>query len=54
MRILITGAAGFLGNHLSEKYVREDNIVYAHDNLMNGDLNNIHALLQEEFQVYSR
>jgi nucleoside-diphosphate-sugar epimerase len=48
MRILITGAAGFLGSHLSEKYVREDNIVYALDNLMNGNLNNIRTLLHKK------
>jgi UDP-glucose 4-epimerase len=45
MKILITGGAGFLGSHLCEKYVREGHIVYALDNLMNGNLNNIRTLL---------
>lgn len=48
MRILITGAAGFLGSHLSEKYVHEGNVVYALDNLMNGNLNNIRNLLHKK------
>ena len=48
MRILITGAAGFLGSHLSEKYVNEGNIVYGIDNLLNGNLNNIRTLLHRK------
>lgn len=48
MKILITGAAGFLGSHLSEKYVNEGHIVYALDNLMNGNLNNIRTLLNKK------
>ena len=50
MKILITGAAGFLGSHLCEKYVGGENIVYGLDNLMNGNLNNIRiSTSQEEF-----
>lgn len=45
MKILITGGAGFLGSHLSEKYVSDGHVVYALDNLMNGNLNNIRLLL---------
>src|SRR5574341_2232286 len=45
MKILITGAAGFLGSHLSEKYASSGHIVYGLDNLMNGNLNNIRTLL---------
>ena len=48
MRILITGAAGFLGSHLSEKYIHDGHIVYALDNLMNGNLNNIRTLLHKK------
>jgi UDP-glucuronate decarboxylase len=28
MKILFTGAAGFLGSHLSEKYVREGHTIF--------------------------
>lgn len=48
MKILITGVAGFLGSHLSEKYVKEGNIVYGVDNLVNGNLNNIRTLLHRK------
>ena len=48
MKILITGAAGFLGSHLSEKYVNDGHIVYGLDNLMNGNLNNIRTLLHKK------
>jgi UDP-glucose 4-epimerase len=48
MKILITGAAGFLGSHLSEKYVNEGFIVYGIDNLLNGNLNNIRTLLHRK------
>lgn len=48
MRILITGAAGFLGSHISEKYVNEGHIVYGIDNLMNGNLNNVRTLLHKK------
>ena len=48
MRILITGAAGFLGSHLSEKYIHDGHIIYALDNLMNGNLNNIRTLLHKK------
>ncbi|TVP41697.1 GDP-mannose 4,6-dehydratase [Candidatus Nitrosocosmicus arcticus] len=48
MKIMITGAAGFLGSHLSEKYVNEDHIVYGIDNLLNGNLNNVRTLLHRK------
>jgi len=48
VRILITGAAGFLGSHLSEKYVNEGHIVYGIDNLLNGNLNNVRTLLHRK------
>ena len=47
MKILITGAAGFLGSHLSEKYVLDKHLVYGVDNLMNGNLNNVRTLLHK-------
>jgi len=48
MKILVTGAAGFLGSHLSEKYVNEGHVIYAVDNLLNGNLNNIRTLLHRK------
>lgn len=48
MKILITGAAGFLGSHLSEKYVGEGHTVYGIDNISNGNLNNIRTLLHKK------
>lgn len=48
MKILLTGAAGFLGSHLSEKYTNEGHIVYGIDNLMNGNLNNVRTLLHKK------
>ena len=48
MKILITGAAGFLGSHLSEKYVLDKHVVYGVDNLMNGNLNNVRTLLHKK------
>ena len=33
MRILITGAAGFIGMHLSKAYLSKNNIIYGIDNI---------------------
>lgn len=43
-RILITGAAGFLGSHLCDRYILEGYHVIAMDNLITGDLQNIQHL----------
>lgn len=48
MKILVTGAAGFLGSHICEKYVTNENTVYAVDSLMNGNLNNIRSLFHKK------
>jgi len=45
-RILITGAAGFLGSHLCDKFIHEGYHVIAMDNLITGDLKNIQHLFQ--------
>ena len=52
-RILITGAAGFLGSHLSDRFIREGYRVVGMDNLITGDLRNIaHLMKLEEFEFY--
>lgn len=52
-RILITGAAGFLGSHLCDRFMAEGMHVIAMDNLITGDLNNIqHLFKSEHFEFY--
>lgn len=52
-RILITGAAGFLGSHLCDRFIKEGFYVIAMDNLITGDLVNIeHLFHQEDFEFY--
>lgn len=41
MRILITGAAGFLGSHLSDRFLKEGHSVIGMDNLITGNTRNI-------------
>jgi dTDP-glucose 4,6-dehydratase len=43
-RILITGAAGFLGSHLCDRYIKEGYHVIGMDNLITGDIKNIEHL----------
>jgi len=45
MRILITGAAGFLGSHLSDRFLREGHTVIGMDNLSTGHRDNIAHLM---------
>lgn len=50
-RVLITGAAGFLGSHLCERFLKEGCHVIAMDNLITGDLKNIEHLFKlKEFE----
>ena len=52
-RVLITGAAGFLGSHLCDRFIKEDYHVIAMDNLITGDLQNIEHLFKlENFEFY--
>ncbi len=52
-RVLITGAAGFLGSHLCDRFVSEDFEVVAMDNLITGSLKNIEHLFKlKEFVFY--
>ena len=43
-RVLITGAAGFLGSHLCDRFIKEGYHVIGMDNLITGDLSNIEHL----------
>ena len=53
-RILITGAAGFLGSHLCDFFVAKDYHVIAMDNLITGRLENIeHLFPLENFEFYN-
>jgi len=45
-RILVTGGAGFIGSHLCEKLLSEDNEVICVDNFFTGDKSNILHLLK--------
>jgi dTDP-glucose 4,6-dehydratase len=52
-RVLITGAAGFLGSHLCDRFIREGYDVVGMDNLITGDLRNIEHLFKlKEFEFY--
>src|ERR1051325_3866547 len=52
-RILITGAAGFLGSHLCDRFIKEGYHVIGMDNLITGDLRNIEHLMKlEHFEFY--
>ena len=43
-RVLITGAAGFLGSHLCDRFIKDGFIVFAMDNLITGKLQNLEHL----------
>ncbi|MGE5108956.1 MAG: UDP-glucuronic acid decarboxylase family protein [Sphingobacteriales bacterium] len=52
-RVLITGAAGFLGSHLCDRFIKEGYHVFGMDNLITGDLKNIEHLFKlERFEFY--
>lgn len=52
-RVLITGAAGFLGSHLCDRFIHEGYRVIGMDNLITGDLKNIQHLFElEQFEFY--
>jgi dTDP-glucose 4,6-dehydratase len=52
-RVLITGAAGFLGSHLCDRFLKEGFHVIAMDNLITGDLKNIEHLFHlQDFEFY--
>ncbi len=52
-RILIAGAAGFLGSHLCDRFLAEGYEVVGMDNLLTGNIRNIeHLFPVKEFQFY--
>ncbi len=53
-RVLITGAAGFLGSHLCDRFIKEGDHVIGMDNLITGDLANIEHLFKlKDFEFYN-
>ncbi|MFK7947698.1 MAG: UDP-glucuronic acid decarboxylase family protein [Saprospiraceae bacterium] len=53
MRVLITGAAGFIGSHLCDKFINEAYQVVGMDNLITGKLENIeHLFSHKNFEFY--
>jgi dTDP-glucose 4,6-dehydratase len=53
-RVLITGAAGFLGSHLCDRFIADGHRVVAMDNLITGRLKNIeHLFKNENFEFYN-
>jgi dTDP-glucose 4,6-dehydratase len=52
-RVLITGAAGFLGSHLCDRFIKDGYSVVGMDNLITGDMGNIEHLFKlEQFEFY--
>jgi len=52
-RVLITGAAGFIGSHLCDLYIKKGYSVIGMDNLLTGNLDNIsHLFPLEHFDYY--
>ena len=52
-RVLITGAAGFIGSHLSDRFIKEGFHVIGIDNLLTGNIANIeHLFPREDFEFY--
>lgn len=52
-KVLITGAAGFLGSHLCDRFIKEGFYVIGMDNLITGNLKNIEHLFKlNNFEFY--
>ena len=53
-KVLITGAAGFLGSHLCDRFIKEGFHVIGMDNLITGDIKNIEHLFKlKQFEFYN-
>ena len=52
-RVLITGAAGFLGSHLCDRFIKEGFHVMGMDNLITGSMDNVdHLMPHKDFEFY--
>ena len=52
-KVLITGAAGFLGSHLCDRFIKEGYHVLGMDNLITGAIANIQQLVKlKNFEFY--
>jgi dTDP-glucose 4,6-dehydratase len=52
-RVLITGAAGFIGSHLCDRFLKEGYQVIGMDNILTGSMDNIqHLFRHKEFDFY--
>ncbi len=52
-KVLITGAAGFIGSHLCDRFIKEGYHVIGMDNLITGNIKNIeHLFPLENFEYY--
>lgn len=52
-KVLITGAAGFLGSHLCDRFLKEGFYVIGMDNLITGNMGNIdHLMPNKDFEFY--
>ncbi len=54
MRILITGAAGFLGSHLCDRFLAEGHQVIGMDNFVTGNRENLVHLVRNKNFTFSQ
>ena len=53
-KVLVTGAAGFLGSHLCDRFIKEGHEVIGMDNLITGNIRNLeHLFPLEQFTFYN-
>ena len=51
-KVLITGAAGFLGSHLCDRFIKEGFYVIGMDNFITGDKKNIRDLINHSVSEF--
>ena len=54
MKILVTGAAGFIGSHLTDTLLKAGHHVTGFDNLINGKLGNLKNAERNENSLFSK